>query len=468
MFFARLSRRPRVLLFLLALAFVLWGLVYRPGSLALLLSRRQHPGTNDSLRVILDTVHGSLSRAVNLSIANAQPSASLLHSWPSAHHARPVSASAEHALLCDLLSGKAIYVVGPQPTSYLLHDLLLHSLHSPDTCNGPSLCSFHPLCSDDIHPPPSSDPSRRLGSLKPNDIIGSNTSLLRYISSDTLYPSPDPFHPRFLGPVVDEQTGVRVTDARWTAQVSRNAGVLVLNRGPVPAPAWSYGSHRLSWLDDLLRSSPSELKPSSDLEKIILAALHTTLTTYLPSLLTHLSALRTADGFPPILGTRPVIWHASWYMLPPSCYSRARSGSGFGSGPHLGATEGSDLLPPELTYLLAIIDGVICDPWNVYYNIQVYLHSLILPHILPSYNISYLPLPLPSAPNNSTCPNPTLGPAPTPKERDCLRPKLESERGRRLGAGFIKGLSRALEIWEGERVQVQVQAKGGGKETEGG
>lgn len=148
--------------------------------------------------------------------------------------------------------------------------------------------------------------------------------------------------------------------------------MLVLNRGPVPAPAWSYGSHRLSWLDDLLQASPAEfrLKPSSDLEKIILAALHTTLTTYLPSLLTHLSALRTADGFPPILGTRPVIWHASWYMLPPSCYSRARSGSGFGSGPHLGATEGSDLLPPELTYLLANIDGVICDPWNVYYNIQ--------------------------------------------------------------------------------------------------
>jgi hypothetical protein len=186
-------------------------------------------------------------------------------------------------------------------------------------------------------------------------------------------------------PSVDPRTGVRVIDSRWVRHAaSSKASILVLNRGPLPAPAWSYNNNassarNLTWLttlraleqehaaeplSDLFADVLSHLDhpAESDFKKLVInAALHTTISTFLPSLLSTLSKLREHTGHRAILGwkKKPVLWYGSWF-LPVSC--APNSLSVFSSS--------SESDPWRLLVRLLAQAEATDDPWSAYYNAQ--------------------------------------------------------------------------------------------------
>lgn len=203
---------------------------------------------------------------------------------------------------------------------------------------------------------------------------------------------------------VDPRTGTRIIDSRWVRYAaSSKADIIVLNRGPLPAPAWSYDNknvsparnsnltwwlttlraleqrHRhaeplsdlfagiLSRLDDDDDDDPSA-EPDTDRTKLVVkAALHSTISTFLPSLLSTLNRLHenaAAGHHRPILGSKKkqVLWYGSWF-LPVSC--APDSLSVFFSSTDLESDHPRYLLAQLLTQAEAMN-----NPWSAYYNAQ--------------------------------------------------------------------------------------------------
>ena len=331
------------------------------------------------------------------------------------------------AQVCRILQGRTIFLVGPHDTLYQLHSFLLRTLHALEppgattaraSCPGPSSCPFHPLC---LHhhpidslsqspPSPSPPPPPRPEPFTPAEITtstnrSSSSSFLRFLHSGNLNPSPtqEDIDPQ-LGisvQLVDPRTGVRVIDSRWVRQVASKASILVLNRGPLPAPAWSYGdkekdkgenvsaaARNLTWLSMLralekqhaeppLSSSPFAdvlsrldhllLPPSASHDddddyfekKLLSAALHSTISTFLPSLLSTLTKLRAHAGHRAILGKKPVLWYGSWF-LPVSCAPDSLSI----------VSQNSNSDPQRLLARLLAQAEAVHNPWSAYYNAQ--------------------------------------------------------------------------------------------------
>jgi hypothetical protein len=352
------------------------------------------------------------------------------HQAPSASSAAIVSDTLR-AQVCQILQGRTIFLVGPHDTLYQLHSFLLRTLHAPEppgattapapatvpttraSCPGPSSCPFHPLC---LHhhpidplsqspspspPPPGPEP------FTPADIATSTTNkstgFLRFLHSGNLNPSPtqeDPDPQLGIGvPLVDPRTGVRVIDSRWVRQVASKASILVLNRGPLPAPAWSYGdkekdkgdsvsaaARNLTWLS-MLRAlekqhaaePPLSFSPFADVlsrldhllplpsashdddfqKRLLSAALHSTISTFLPSLLSTLTKLRDHAGHRAILGKKPVLWYGSWF-LPVSCSPDSLSVF----------SQNSNSDPRRLLARLLAQAEAVHNPWSAYYNAQ--------------------------------------------------------------------------------------------------
>ena len=321
------------------------------------------------------------------------------------------------ARLCQILRGKSIFLVGPHETMYQLHSFLLAVLR-PDTMPArascpasPSLsssCPSHPLCHPVIKLPPPlgsgarSDSGSAFGfdpgsgsdtgyealtpDISSNNSSSSNSnngSLLRFLHSGNLNPQGDV---RLSVPSVDPRTGVRVIDSRWVRHAaSSKASILVLNRGPLPAPAWSYHSasessaRNLTWLTTLRALEQEHAEPLSDLfadvlsrldhrphhesdtvELVIGAALHSTISTFLPSLLSTLNKLREHAGYRAILGgKKPVLWYGSWF-LPVSCAPESLS--------VFSSSAESD--PWRLLVRLLAQAEATDNPWSAYYNAQ--------------------------------------------------------------------------------------------------
>ena len=319
--------------------------------------------------------------------------------------------------LCQILRGRSIFLVGPHETLYQLHSFLLAVLRPDDTIPArascpasPSLsssCPSHPLCHPIIKSRPpsplssgaSSDSGSAFGfafgpgsdagyeALTP-DISstnssgsGSNSSLLRFLHSGNLNPQGDV---RLSVPSVDPRTGVRVIDSRWVRHAaSSKASILVLNRGPLPAPAWSYhdesSARNLTWLTTLRALEQEHAEPLSDLfadvlsrldhrhhhesdtkELVISAALHSTISTFLPSLLSTLSRLHEHAGHRAILGgKKPVLWYGSWF-LPVSCAPESLS--------IFSSSAESD--PLRLLVRLLAQAEAMDNPWSAYHNAQ--------------------------------------------------------------------------------------------------
>jgi hypothetical protein len=241
------------------------------------------------------------------------------------------------AQACQILRGKSVFLVGPHETLYQLHTYLLTVLH-PDpipgstiapamrpSCPGGTLsysCPSHPLCQhppksppqSSFHPDSGSDSSSGSGSGSGSDTNSdygsptladiqstnstssgsSNSSLLRFLNSGNLNPSPTQEEDVRLSsvPSVDPRTGARVIDSRWVRYAaSSKADILVLNRGPLPAPAWSYNKNKnnggsesparnLTWLTTLRALEQQHAEPFSDLFADVLSRLdhHMTMT----------------------------------------------------------------------------------------------------------------------------------------------------------------------------------------------
>jgi hypothetical protein len=349
-------------------------------------------------------------------------------------------------LLCQILRGKTMLLVGPRETLYQLHSFLLTALKpgltssstapALDCPGGPSSCPHHPLCH------PLSRPSN-FGPLTPTDVIETNTSLMRFIHSTNLNPSPAPRGDPWLTlPSLDPRTGVRIVDSRWVRYASSSKiNILVLNRAPLSAPAWSYYysnasapatsdwswlttlghlekqhaqtlsepffAHVLSRLDHHHRLGPplaarSGSRPTHARRRLLLlnAALHSTVSTFLPSLLLTLTQLREHAGHRAILGKKPVLWYGSWY-LPVSC------------APESIAVFSSENDPRRLLVRLLAEAEARDNPWSAYYNAQgwfgklgrldlpvrstkfrlipsVYMHDRLLARLLPAYGIDYI------------------------------------------------------------------------------
>ncbi|KAI0027524.1 hypothetical protein K488DRAFT_90755 [Vararia minispora EC-137] len=321
------------------------------------------------------------------------------HNSPAGQHGEPatlplvptVNASgSSHLKVCAKLHGKTIYLVGPPHTTYKLHDYLISILTPLGTrqpfCAGPAVCVFHVICQP-------SDASLTLPPHpKPSSIAGVKMSLLRFIPSTTLYASPNRFEEAFDSPQVDRRTGVRIVQDPWTAAVAK-ANVLVLSRAPLPAPAWSYNANegvKWDWLEKIgqvergdpergfevftekLRCLPIAMPTQvPQPERVLRAALHTTLAVFLPSVLGVLADIQRHVDFAPIFGKKTVIWHGSWFLPVHSIEGLYRNG-------------GLELLAEQLANAE--------EPWSGYYNAQVLMHDYILPKILREYGIVYLQL----------------------------------------------------------------------------
>ncbi|KAF8813747.1 hypothetical protein BYT27DRAFT_7157564 [Phlegmacium glaucopus] len=265
--------------------------------------------------------------------------------------------------ICTLLAGKKIIFVGPE-TTYYLHSLWLNSLENyegrPHNCLGQAYCVFHHICRSPVNGS-EVDLDMLVGRKKkiPSSLMLSSTksSLLHYVLSTTLHASDNQHDPAYILPVIDSRTGVRSHNNYWLRR-ARKADIIVMNRGPLPAPAWSYDSKHRSgnwtFVDDLwYKHSPSyldtEVVADSFEIRLINAALHATISRFLPSVIRSLRVI----GEDPGIQNSLLIWHGSWF-LQSSC-TKAGQPEGISSSREFWEVNNRNAL---------------IDPWSFYYNAQ--------------------------------------------------------------------------------------------------
>ena len=88
------------------------------------------------------------------------------------------------------------------------------------------------------------------------------------------------------------------------------------------------------------------------------AALHTTVSTFLPSLLSNLEKLRDHVGHRAILGNKLVLWYGSWFQ-PVSC-----------APDYVSTLLSSEPDSKRLLLRLLAQAEAIGNPWSAYYNAQ--------------------------------------------------------------------------------------------------
>ncbi|KAJ3867989.1 hypothetical protein EV359DRAFT_33277 [Lentinula novae-zelandiae] len=290
--------------------------------------------------------------------------------------------------LCPLIRRKKILFAGPDTTFYLHANLLqafeLHENRS-HSCLGTEFCTFHQICrvprsSNSAEPffPPGGFkkyPSNR-------ELDASQSSILKYILSNSLYAGSDIQDPRYTDPLaqVDQDTGVRQKERYWLGQ-ARKADVLVLNRGPLPAPAWTYdGTLQGNWS---FVQKPLRIMRGREIERdgrvgentlesrnlygegILDIALRVTVDKFLPEIVETLKALsKEAQQHRQV-----VLWHGSWIMEPVCARKDARG--------------------------LSTLDSKM-DPWTLFYNAQVHMQNYVLRALLPHYKVLFVPMIVPS------------------------------------------------------------------------
>ncbi|KIK68977.1 hypothetical protein GYMLUDRAFT_80362 [Collybiopsis luxurians FD-317 M1] len=243
--------------------------------------------------------------------------------------------------LCPLLSNRKILFVGPE-TTYHLHTNLLQAFERYEnrshSCYGTEFCTFHQICRG---PRPIDEPFFPTGGFKKypgnRELVATKSAILKYILSSSLYTGSNTQDARYTDPVaqVDRDTGVRQKDRYWLGQ-ARKADIIILNRGPLPAPAWTYdGTRRGNWT-----SAPGlrAVKSRTPSEMILNAALRVTVDRFLPEIVETMRILSSDK-----VTKASVLWHESWY-IEPACVD-----------PNHGT---KDVLDASL------------DPWTLFYNAQ--------------------------------------------------------------------------------------------------
>ncbi|KAF8200729.1 hypothetical protein BJ912DRAFT_812189, partial [Pholiota molesta] len=262
--------------------------------------------------------------------------------------------------ICEYLSGKRILFVGPETTFYL-HSLWLASLetyeHRSLTCLGRNFCTFHNICrrpavEGEIVLEELLNRKKKMPSQ--NMLLATNSSILQYALSATLHVSNDQRDEAYTEPVVNQQTGIRVENTYWLRR-ARKSDIIVVNRGPIPAPAMTYAFADAvtdKWAFAANLCSQSKYLGTDDCGKslesrLVNAALHVTVNQFMPTVLQSLEAI-SQD---PDIARLSLIWHSSWYIQP-SC---AMAG-----------------LPSSVPLLRETWsnNASMVDPWSFYYNSQ--------------------------------------------------------------------------------------------------
>lgn len=349
--------------------------------------------------------------------------------------------------LCPLLPSKKILFVGPE-TTFHLHSNLLQALELHEnrshSCLGSEFCTFHQICrvprlpdsSEPFFPPGGSKkyPSNR-------ELIASHSGILRYILSNSLYTGSNKQDARYTDPVaqVDPDSGVRQKERYWIGQ-ARKADLLVLNRGPLPAPAWTYdGTQWGNWSAVFLKDKPFEgtrikrIKrddggSKSFGESILDVALRVTVDRFLPETAETLKILSRGTK------TQHLLWHGSWYMEP-KC------------------TEGGDRK--------GVLDSDL-DPWTLFYNAQgakispklfqpnltsctVHMQNYVLGALLPHYRVLFIPIFAPRAVRGESWGYSKKSIA---GRKDCLLHEFGSMPEEKMRSVLVRGMSFALESEE--------------------
>lgn len=222
----------------------------------------------------------------------------------------PEKYSSSHvAKACTFLRTKRILLVGPETTFYL-HSLWLRALETHDhklhECPGPEYCNFHHIC---LSPGYATPQGRYKLPPKNRELIASNSAVLRYVLSTSLYTAQYENDTGYTKAVVDPATGVRLKNAYWLYQ-ARKADVILINRGPIPAPAWTFASHNALGNWTFARELPRHLGEGKSLGiEVVNAAFHVTVTRFIPEVL---ESLHTAQA-DPLIRAKTLIWPASWF-----------------------------------------------------------------------------------------------------------------------------------------------------------
>ncbi|KAI5890347.1 uncharacterized protein SCHCODRAFT_02631586 [Schizophyllum commune H4-8] len=280
--------------------------------------------------------------------------------------------------LCSTISSKKVLLVGSEATHHL-HTLWLDALDEGHTCLGPEFCTFHHVCL-----PPAMRTAASLGEPRfkrlprDQDLAELGSALVRFsLSSSLLVPD----SPRVYSEVrVDARTGVRARDSNWLEQ-ARRSQVVVMNRGPLPAPAATYNVSdgpdalerwQVPWRGVLEQIATDDYVGSdgrlSRIDRLVNAALDVTLRSMLPEVIETLALMREDD----VVSKNSLIWHGAWYKQP-RCASGKPSSSNILS----------EVLSPSL------------DPWTLYHNLQVYMQNRIMRTLMPSFGVAFMSLVLP-------------------------------------------------------------------------
>ncbi|KAI4528079.1 hypothetical protein K525DRAFT_185177 [Schizophyllum commune Loenen D] len=328
----------------------------------------------------------------------------------------PCSSPEASALdLCATISSQKVLLVGSEATHHL-HTLWLDALDEDQTCLGPEFCTFHHVCLP---------PSMRTGAAlseprfkklpRDQDLAELGSALVRFsLSSSLLVPE----SPRVYSEVrVDARTGVRARNSNWLEQ-ARRSQVVVMNRGPVPAPAATYNISdapdalerwEVPWRDVLEKAGNKDYVGSGErfsrIERLVNAALDVTLHSMLPEVIETLARMREDD----IVSKNILIWHGAWYKQP-QCSSGKPSSSNILS----------EVLDPSL------------DPWTLYHNLQATARR----RLKPGEDMSLL-----DAANTTALVAPDRAKSEEHRQRsDCIRYPGTSPGGRALQAVFLRSL----------------------------
>ncbi|KAJ7076885.1 hypothetical protein B0H15DRAFT_790083 [Mycena belliarum] len=387
----------RAFRFLLVLALCLLFLIFFLSS--------SPPPRNTRLNVALDAVlkrhpeYLSISASFQTIRAVQDSLASKPIKSPRDFRLPPKYTSSHLARACTLLRAKRILLVGPE-TTYYLHTLWLNALeaheHRNHECPGLEFCSFHHICLPSAYTTPH-------GRFKPppkdTELVASGSAVMRYVLSTSLYASQDKMNPAYTQPVVDPATGVRQKNACWIHK-ARKSDISIFNRGPVPAPAWTYVEHKSLGNWSFASDLPRHLGPGKTLAmEIINAAFHVTVTRFLPEVLESLHTIQMDQA----MRRKLVVWHPSWV---------------------------SRFMDLENLDSVRQLD----DPWELYYNAQVYMQNYLLRKTLPFYGVHLLPRIAPSMLADSQ-----------PAGRDSLRFPLGTANAHEMETSFLESLIELLE-----------------------
>ncbi|KAG8221344.1 hypothetical protein J3R82DRAFT_1513 [Butyriboletus roseoflavus] len=368
--------------------------------------------------------------------------------------------------MCGSLAGKRITMIGGEHI-YRLHVLLLQSREraeeKPFPCQYHEFCTHHNIClpyrhfQDDIPPP------RYIKPPTTQELIETESAVVNYIVSDTLFSARNESSWEYNFPFVDPITGVRLRETYWLA-AARKANVVVFGRGPLSAPGqtytgnWSFLRHVPDYVDQSRVAIVSEYKNHDNVDRyqmvprsleILNAAVHLTVSRFLPEVFQFLRSIRRE--------VRPsrrkrLIWPSDWYRLPCRGVARAvflrlhvRSRvqdmmqqtffhSRRPSAEHVLTTQLSALINAD-----GANTALLEDPWTFLFNAQG--EYMMERELLPQYGIVFLPLDIPWIEDARACRH-------GHKDSHDAATDVDLEQMGAIGEAFLTGMDYVLRYLE--------------------